>query len=91
LTRRSATLLLRVQILSLSIQLTVNGERYVDIPSDDDNINVYEHAANTVVDIRLSNGKPNELILVTTDSSDEYGPKDYYTCDLNSLNLASLM
>jgi hypothetical protein len=30
------------------------GDSYVDIPSDDDNINIYEHAANTAVGLILS-------------------------------------
>jgi exopolysaccharide biosynthesis protein len=76
------------------------GESYVDIPSDDDNINILEHAANTAVGViyseqnkkvgsalRSSSGK---MIFVTTDGSDECGPKDI-SCGLNSRDLASLM
>lgn len=68
------------------------GESYVDIPSDDDNINILEHAANTAVGIVLEDDfvTASKLILVTTDGSDECGPLDY-TCGLNSKNLASLM
>lgn len=67
---------------------------YVDIPSDDDNINILEHAANTAVGIRFTKGadgmKSSQMTLVTTDGSDECGPKDI-TCGLNSADLASLM
>mmetsp|Transcript_17070 Transcript_17070/g.15418 ORF Transcript_17070/g.15418 Transcript_17070/m.15418 type:complete len:348 (+) Transcript_17070:31-1074(+) len=67
-------------------------ESYVDIPSDDDNINILEHAANTAVGLIVDKNTnlPNTLLLVTTDGSDECGPKDY-TCGLNSKDLASLM
>jgi exopolysaccharide biosynthesis protein len=69
---------------------------YLDIPSDDDNINILEHAANTAVGITYtknedgSNMKSSKMIIVTTDGSDECGPKDI-TCGLNSADLSSLM
>jgi exopolysaccharide biosynthesis protein len=71
-----------------------NEESFIDIPSDDDNINILEHAANTAVGIRFANkisqGSPAQMILITTDGSDECGPKDI-SCGLNSNSLASLM
>lgn len=36
---------------------TTDGTSFVDIPSDDDNINILEHAANTAVGIRLTEDK----------------------------------
>lgn len=66
------------------------GESYIDIPSDDDNINILEHAANTAVGILRTDGKARTMIIATTDGSDECGPKDI-TCGLNSKDLASLM
>lgn len=44
---------------------------YVDIPSDDDNINIHEHAANTAVGINFVDGKANRyawlsILLFTT-------------------------
>jgi exopolysaccharide biosynthesis protein len=73
---------------------TSSESSYVDIPSDDDNINILEHAANTAVGIRYAKGvdgmKSSQMVLVTTDGSDECGPKDI-TCGLNSADLASLM
>lgn len=68
-------------------------QSYIDIPEDDDNINIYEHAANTAVGLIYSDAtkkETNTLLFVTTDGSDECGPLDY-TCGLNSRNLASLM
>lgn len=46
------------------------GYSYVDIPSDDDNINIYEHAANTAVGLILSNSvdgivSATHLVMVT--------------------------
>lgn len=79
-----------------------SGESYIDIPSDDDNINILEHAANTAVGVIYSQqnkrlqssgtvkGDTGKMIFVTTDGSDECGPKDI-TCGLNSKDLASLM
>lgn len=69
-----------------------SGESYIDIPEDDDNINILEHAANTAVGIRYGKdgSKSSEMILLTTDGSDECGPKDI-SCGLNSNALASLM
>lgn len=70
---------------------TSTNSAFIDIPTDDDNINIYEHAANTAVGLVYdANLSAKTLWLVTTDGSDECGPKDY-TCGLNSLNLASLM
>mmetsp|Transcript_31533 Transcript_31533/g.43278 ORF Transcript_31533/g.43278 Transcript_31533/m.43278 type:complete len:336 (-) Transcript_31533:214-1221(-) len=66
---------------------------FIDIPSDDDNINILEHAANTAVGLVLSDTEPHlatTLLMVTTDGSDECGPKDI-TCGLNSRDLASLL
>ena len=94
-----------------------DGSSYVDIPSDDDNINILEHAANTAVGIRLTEDKvtkrtftcltlwslliivfqtsftelkASSMFFLTTDGSDECGPRDIY-CGLNSRDLASLM
>ena len=74
---------------------TLNG--YIDIPSDDDNINRFEHAANTAVGLYYKTAKPNsptqkadKFILVTTDGSDECGIREKY-CGLNTRFLASLM
>lgn len=69
---------------------TTSAESYIDIPADDDNINILEHAANTAVGITYVNGKASRMVMVTTDGSDECGPKDI-TCGLNSKDLASLM
>jgi exopolysaccharide biosynthesis protein len=70
------------------------GESYVDIPADDDNINIYEHAANTAVGVRYANAnnglKSSTMVLVTTDGSDECSRKNI-ACGLNSTDLASLM
>jgi exopolysaccharide biosynthesis protein len=75
------------------------GESFVDIPADDDNINILEHAANTAVGLQLASStsmtgttstKATTMIMITTDGSDECGPKDI-TCGLNSKDLASLM
>ncbi len=65
---------------------STTGESYLDIPSDDDNINILEHAANTAVGVTAS----NMMILVTTDGSDECGPKEI-SRGRNSKDLASLM
>jgi hypothetical protein len=66
-------------------------EPYVDIPEDDDNINIYEHASNTAVGLifDLKTGKSKEMIFVTVDGS-ECGPFDQ-SCGINSKNLAHLM
>eukprot|EP01033_Poteriospumella_lacustris_P001047 gene1048-757_t len=80
-----------------------SGESFVDIPEDDDNINILEHAANTAVGViygssskkigsavKATADSTGKMIFVTTDGSDECGPKDI-TCGLNSKDLASLM
>eukprot|EP01038_Epipyxis_sp_PR26KG_P015555 gene15555-21004_t len=69
-----------------------SSESYIDIPSDDDNINILEHAANTAVGLQFNkvDKKAMMLTMVTTDGSDECGPRDI-TCGLNSKDLASLM
>jgi hypothetical protein len=72
---------------------STTGESFVDIPSDDDNINILEHAANSAVGLvrgPVKTSQATQLLLVTTDGSDECGPKDI-TCGLNSRDLASLM
>lgn len=75
------------------------GESFVDIPADDDNINILEHAANTAVGLQVATStsisgkqstKATTMVMITTDGSDECGPKDI-TCGLNSKDLASLM
>jgi exopolysaccharide biosynthesis protein len=71
------------------------GKGYSDIPSDDDNINIYEHAANTAVGLIYEKEKTGKLlvskmILVTTDGSDECGRLDT-SCGLDSNNLATLL
>lgn len=45
------------------------GESYVDIPSDDDNINILEHAANSAVGIQVDadydrNNKRDSICIV---------------------------
>lgn len=64
-----------------------DGTSFIDIPADDDNINILEHAANTAVGVQLVQEKgvtkATKIFLVTTDGSDECGPKDI-TCGLNS-------
>ena len=67
-------------------------ETYIDIPEDDDNINIMEHAANTAVGVIFdtSTGQAVKMILVTTDGSDECGRLDS-SCGINATNLASLM
>ena len=67
-------------------------ETYIDIPSNDDNINIHEHAANTAVGI-IYNKDTNQaetMLFVTTDGSDECGRLDE-SCGINAPNLASLM
>lgn len=78
----------------VSYNLTT-GEGYVDIPSDDDNVNIYEHAANTAVGLIYEKEKTGKLIvskiiLVTTDGSDECGRLDS-SCGLNSHDLSTLL
>jgi len=64
---------------------------YVDIPSDDDNININEHAANTGFGLIFdASGKAVKMIMVTTDGSDECGRLDQ-TCGINAKHLAQLM
>lgn len=73
------------------------AQSFIDIPEDDDNINIFEHAANTAVGLQLATAssgssalKATSMIMITTDGSDECGRKDI-TCGLNSEDLASLM
>jgi hypothetical protein len=70
------------------------GESYVDIPSDDDNINRVVYEATTAVGLvqTLENGalKTNEVIMVTTDGSDSCMPFERF-CGLEANNLATLM
>lgn len=67
------------------------GESYVDIPKDDDNVNILEHAANTAVGLVMKDASTaTKLVILTTDGSDECGPKDT-SCGLMSMDLASLM
>ena len=65
---------------------------FIDIPSDDDNINIHEHAANTAVGVIFDKitGKAIKMLFVTTDGSDECGRLDE-SCGINAPNLASLM
>jgi len=67
-------------------------ETYIDIPEDDDNINIHEHAANSAVGIIFdtASGKAVKMVLVTTDGSDECGRFDS-SCGINAPNLASMM
>lgn len=67
-------------------------ESFVDIPADDDNINLLEFAANTAVGIKLDTetGKATHILLVTTDGSDECGPTDP-SCGLNMYSLGGLL
>lgn len=68
------------------------GSSFVDIPSDDDNINILEHAANTGVGVRYfpdTPGKVSTFVMVTTDGT-ECGAKND-ACGLTSRGLASLM
>lgn len=39
---------------------SVSQSSFVDIPSDDDNINIFEHAANTAVGLVLSDTEVND-------------------------------
>jgi hypothetical protein len=81
----------------LSYDVTL-GESYVDIPSDDDNINKFVYEATAAVGIVLesqvagSEVQPpaTEMVLITTDGSDSCMPNEPY-CGLVSPNLASLM
>jgi len=76
---------------NLVSQDPTTGESFIDIPADDDNINILEHAANTAVGFKKdATGKTATLIMATTDGSDECGPLDD-TCGLMSKALASLM
>ena len=67
-------------------------EAYVNIPADDDNINLLEFAANTAVAVKLDTetGKATHILLVTTDGSDECGPTDP-SCGLNMQTLAGML
>ncbi len=67
-------------------------ESYVDIPKDDDNINILEFAANTAIGVKLNTetGKATHILLITTDGSDECGPSDP-SCGLNMYTLGGLM
>ena len=76
------------------------GVSYVDIPSDDDNINRLVYEATTAVGLSRytidgtkkvdTETMGGTLIMVTTDGSDSCLPKDDY-CGLIAPNLASLM
>lgn len=70
----------------------VSKTSYVDIPKDDDNINIIEYAANTAVAAKLNTetGKVTHIMLVTTDGSDECGPSDP-SCGLNMEQLGGLL
>jgi exopolysaccharide biosynthesis protein len=65
---------------------------YVDIPADDDNINILEYAANTAVAAKLNpdTGKATHVMLMTTDGSDECGPS-MPSCGLNMEGLGELL
>ena len=65
---------------------------FIDIPSDDDNINIHEHAANTAIGLLIDSatGKAVKAIMVTTDGSDECGRLDS-SCGINAPNFASLL
>ena len=65
---------------------------FVDIPSDDDNININEHAANTGMGLIFDEvtGKAVKMIFVVTDGSDECGRLDQ-SCGINAKHLAQLM
>jgi hypothetical protein len=65
---------------------------YVDIPADDDNINIIEYAANTAVAVKFDTetGKATHILLVTTDGSDECGPSQP-TCGINMYSLGGLL
>jgi hypothetical protein len=68
------------------------AQTFIDIPADDDNINIHEHAANTAVGVIFdtATGKAKTMFLVTTDGSDECGRLDE-SCGINAPTLASLM
>lgn len=78
------------------VSMDAEGKGFVDIPSDDDNINRLVYEATTAVGlvqtIEPSSGATtaSSLIMVTTDGSDSCMPKDKY-CGIVSPDLASLM
>lgn len=78
------------------VSYTVNADgtwsTFVDIPSDDDNININEHAANTGMGLIFdtTTGKATKMLLLTTDGSDECGRMDQ-SCGINAKHMAQLM
>lgn len=76
----------------------VTRASYIDVPSDDDNVNKFVYEATAAVGLILetqdeeSTEQPpaTELVMVTTDGSDSCMPSEPY-CGLVSPNLASLM
>jgi hypothetical protein len=77
--------------------VSFNGTDYdgasVDIPEDDDNINIYEHASNTAVGIIYDKltGAAATMVMITVDGL-ECGPFDASNaCGINSKNLANLI
>jgi hypothetical protein len=72
---------------------STTGQSFIDIPSDDDNINILEHAANTALAFIFDESNPSvvtKTLLVTTDGSDECGPFQE-GCGLNAKNFASFL
>ena len=72
---------------------STTGQSFIDIPSDDDNINILEHAANTAIAFIYDQSNPSvvaKTLLVTTDGSDECGPFQV-GCGLNAKNFASFL
>lgn len=73
------------------------GESYVDIPSDDDNINRFVYEAFTAVGLQIKVDPNNNqatisdtLVMVTTDGSDSCLPHETY-CGIFSIDLADMM
>lgn len=68
------------------------GVSYVDIPSDDDNVNLLGHTANSAIGLYLNPAtkKTSKIILVTTDGSNDCTVNDS-SCGIISRYFASLM
>ncbi len=79
-------------LVSYKINADGTYSTFVDIPSDDDNININEHAANTGMGLIFDtkSGKAVKMLLLTTDGSDECGRVDQ-SCGINAKHMAQLM
>ena len=64
-----------------------NGTKYIAVPRDDENVNIFEHSANTAVGLRHGG---TELLLVTADGYDGCSFFDP-TCGIEAYPFADYM